>query len=30
MKTKTQKHWFEKFYDFMSNLIFGGKRTAKL
>lgn len=28
MKTKTQKHWFEKFYDFMSNFIFGGKRTV--
>lgn len=28
MKTKTQKQWFEKFYDFMSNFIFGGKRTV--
>lgn len=28
MKTKTQKHWFEKFYDFMSNFIFAGKRTV--
>lgn len=28
MERKRQKHWFEKFYDFMSNFIFGGKRTV--